>query len=138
MYVLACVPPADAAVTATITVTNMGNTRLHNTTLASTQWTDFACAPGSANLIALLEPATDTTCTATYTFDQDAFEGAASAADAGSLATTISALSYAQNATLAYTVEPAMGPEAVPIPTTYAASMSIAILSCTNLSARKW
>jgi hypothetical protein len=115
----------------------MGNTRLRNTSLASDQWTAFSCAPGTTNLITILEPATGTTCTATYTFSQDVFEGAATAANEGTLATTIDAVSSAQNATLSYTVAPATGPEAVAIPTSYAASMTIAIVSCTTLSARE-
>jgi hypothetical protein len=134
---LLCLCAADAAVTATITVTNMGNTRLRNTSLSFTQWTGFSCSPNNANLIALLEPQASTTCTATHTFTQNTYETAATSANAGSLATTIDALSYAQNATLSYTVVPATGPEAVNIPTSYAASMTIAVLNCTTVSARE-
>jgi hypothetical protein len=115
----------------------MGNTRLRNTSLASTQWTGFNCAISDTNLISLLEPTSSTECTAMYTFDQATYEGAAADANSGSLATEINALSYAQNATLSYTVEPATGAEAVAIPTTYSASMSITIVSCTTLAARK-
>jgi hypothetical protein len=117
----------------------MGNTRLRNTSLASTQWTGFNCTISNTNLITILEPATSTECTATYTFDQATYEGAAAAgtANSGSHATEITALSYAQNATLSYTVAPATGPEAVVIPTSYAASMSITIVGCTTLAARK-
>jgi hypothetical protein len=87
-------------------------------------------------MITILEPDASEACTATFTFDQATYEGAA--ATANSLATEISALSHAQNATLSYTVAPATGPEAVAIPTSYAASMTIAIGSCTTPSARKW
>jgi hypothetical protein len=128
---------ADAEITATITVTNMGNTRLRNTSLISTEWTGFSCSPSSNNLIALMEPQTTTTCTATHTFIQSTFETAAAAANAGSFATQITALSYAQNATLSYTVDPTTGPEDVNIPTSYTASMNIAVVNCTTRSARK-
>lgn len=118
--------------TASITLTNMGNVKLTGIALSSTQWHNITCPASNAETIAQLLVGATATCSASYTLTQAEYEGTA---NTGSFATSIRATSKAANHTLAYTVPEVT--ETVNIPTIYAASMTISVGVCSEPSERE-
>lgn len=116
-----------AVVTSTISVSNTGNQRTPATVLSSLQWTGFSCTGSGINSIASLDPGATISCTASFAFDQNTYEGAVASAspfDTGSLETSITATATGPNA-------PAAASATVTIPTSYTAATAVSIDSCT-------
>lgn len=129
---------ADGEVTATVTLTNMGNVKLTDIALSSTQWHTITCTTTNNATVAELLVGLSKICTAKYTLTQMQYEQAALAnpANTGSFATNIMATSKAANKTLIYNV--AEVTKAVAIPTVYSAGATISVVNCDAPDARKY
>lgn len=123
---------ADALVTTTVLVSNIGNTRMTAIALSSDAWTAFDCDSSSTATIATLSPSASVSCTAAYTFNQSSFEGAAVSGSSGSLSSYI-------RATAGTLPQPGYASASVPIATTYQSSLNVQIGSCSiPTTAREW